>query len=90
MTKMMLDTGATQSKISLKQWEKIGKPELEECPIRIVDTANQVLPLAGQCVVTAEYEGENYGQVIGTNWFKYFRLDFNSIFENITMSQSVK
>ena len=101
MTKMMLDTGASQSKISLKQWEKIGKPDLEECPIRIVDTANQVLPLAGQCVVTAEYEGEkrlvplivtaeNYGQVIGTNWFKYFRLDFNSIFENITMSQSVK
>lgn len=97
---MMFDTGATQSKISLADWEKIGKPELKPTNLAIRDTSNTIMPLAGQCMVACEYNGQKVTvpvlvsngkhaySVIGTDWFKQIRFDFNTIFDNLSFKQT--
>ena len=97
---MMFDTGATQSKISLSDWEKIGKPELKPTDISIRDTSNTIMPLAGRCMVDCEYNGQkailpvlvsngkHAYSVIGTDWFKQIRFDFNKIFNNLIFKQT--
>lgn len=99
---MMFDTGATQSKISSADWEKIGKPELEPTQIVIRDTTNTIVPLAGQCTISFEYNGQKANlpvlvssgkhaySVIGTDWFKHIKFDFNNIFENLTFKQTTR
>lgn len=98
--RMMLDTGATRTKINLNHWQLLGKPTLKPSEITIIDTANKVIPLEGECSVEVEYQGQKaivpilvmngtFGcAIIGTSWFKYLRFDFNSIFESITFADS--
>ncbi|KAK4008975.1 hypothetical protein OUZ56_014093 [Daphnia magna] len=100
--RMLLDTGATQSKITVSQWQLIGKPRLQPTSIIIHDTANNVMPLVGRCIINAEYNGQrgllpllvsggaNGYAVIGTDWFKTIRFDFNNIFETMTFQQAPK
>jgi hypothetical protein len=99
---MMFDTGATQSKLSSTDWEKIGKPELKPTQIVIRDTSNTIMPLTGQCTISCEYNGQkanvpvlvSSGQyaysVIGTDWFQRIKFDFNSIFENLKFKQTIE
>lgn len=89
---MMLDTGATQSKISKRQWEILDKPRLRPSWVTIVDTANIPIPILGECMLMVVYQGlrrkvpvivtrsEHMYAIIGTNWFESFRFDFNRIF----------
>lgn len=91
---MMLDTGATNSDISLAQWKSIGKLRLKATRLEIIDAANDTMPLEGVCVVKVKYCGQeallplvvmtNAVQgTIGTDWFEKIQFDFNSIFDQI-------
>jgi len=96
---MMLDTGSTNSDISLAQWESIGKPRLKATRLEIIDAANDSVPLEGVCTVKVKYCGQDallplvvtgdrtVGGTIGTDWFEKIRFDFNSIFDQITFHQ---
>lgn len=98
---MMFDTGCTQSKIGLNEWKLLGEPPLKETRICVVDTANKVMALAGEFVVRAELEGqirllpllvtkgESGYAIIGSDWFKYFKFNLNSIFAKIKFSREV-
>jgi predicted aspartyl protease len=97
--RMMLDTGSTHSDIDLAQWESIGKPRLKATRLKIIDAANDSLPLQGVCTVKVKYCGQEVqlplvvtsdrtgGGIIGTEWFEKIRFDFNSIFHQITFHQ---
>lgn len=99
--KMMLDTGATQTKINMEHWKALGKPPLKPSRILILDTANKAMALEGECSIEVEYQGqkgvlpllvmsaERGCAVLGTNWFQHLRLDFNTIFENITFAKPI-
>lgn len=97
--RMMLDTGSTHSDIDLAQWESIGKPRLKATRLKIIDAANDSLPLQGVCTVKVKYCGQEVqlplvvtsdrtgGGIIGIEWFEKIRFDFNSIFNQITFHQ---
>ncbi len=93
--RMLFDSGAYHSKIGIIEWERLGCPTLEPCNITILDTANNPLDLKGQLRVDVRYKGEVYGQllllvvnkrskrILGTDWYRCIKFDFNKIFSNI-------
>ena len=96
-TCMTLDTGAMHSLIPESYWEILGKPTLKPSEVQPYDLANRKLPLKGKCLVNVEYLGKKYVlpllvtsgntayAVIGTDWFKYLRFNFNTIFQDIQL-----
>lgn len=96
--RILFDSGATHTKIGIIEWERLGCPTLEPCNMTILDTANQPLDIKGQLRVNVRYKGEEHRQlllvvmnkrgnnkcILGTNWYRCIKFDFNKIFSNIT------
>jgi len=90
---MSLDTGNVASRISLAEWERIGKPPLHQTP-NVFDFTDTWVIIEGECNVQVEYNGqsaflpvavmsEGCESSIGVDWFNLIQFDFNTIFDNI-------
>lgn len=98
--RMMLDTGSTHSDIGLAQWESIGKPRLKATRLKIIDAANDSLPLLGVCTVKVKYCGQEVrlplvvtgdrtgGGTIGIEWFEKIQFNFNDFPSNYLSSET--
>lgn len=55
---MSLDTGCTASRISLAEWERLGKPPLQQTT-SVVDSTDTWVVIEGECNVQVEYNGQS-------------------------------
>lgn len=93
---MSLDTGCTASRISLAEWERLGKPPLQQTT-SVVDSTDTWVVIEGERNVQVEYNGqsallpvavmsEDCDSSIGADWFERIQFDFNAIFDEIQFS----
>jgi hypothetical protein len=93
---MSLDTGCTASRISLAEWERLGKPPLQQTT-SVVDSTDTWVVIEGECNVQVEYNGqsallpvavmsEDCNSSIGADWFERIQFDFNAIFDKFQFS----